>query len=134
LISIGHDRAGDHEDEGEEQASGKEDQQALILFHGPAATEEAYNHDADTDDDQQDSGLLQRVGVEARNVEIENLGEVLVDGRPNADPDRANAEQPEDEREDEEEVFEKAVAPFQNAHLCSFVAVALKLIKIVVSC
>jgi len=63
LIAAGQNGAGDHQTEDEEEADGEQRQEALILLHGAAAAQEADQHDADADDDQQYRSLSQRVCV-----------------------------------------------------------------------
>jgi len=112
LIAGGHDGAGDHQDEDEQQGEEEEGEQALIFFGGAAAAEEADDHDADADDDEQDGRLFDLVRVESGNVQLEDVGEVVVDGGPNADHDRRDPHEEENEGEEKEDVFEESVAAF----------------------
>jgi len=112
LIAGGHDGAGDHQDEDEQQGEEEEGEQALILLGGAAAAEEANDHDADADDDEQDGRLFDLVRVESGNVQLEDVGEVVVDGGPNADHDRRDPDEEENEGEEEKDVFEETVAAF----------------------
>jgi len=63
LIAAGQNGASDHQAKDEEEADGEQRQETLILLHGAATAQEADQHDANADDDQQHRRLLQRVRV-----------------------------------------------------------------------
>jgi len=62
LVSVGHDRASNHEDKDEQLGEEEETQEALVLLRRAAAAEETDDHDADADDDEQDGSLVDRSG------------------------------------------------------------------------
>jgi len=121
LISGGHDGAGDHEDKDEQERDKEESEQAPVFPGGAAATEEADNDDADGDDDEEDGRIFDRVRVDTRNIQIEDFDEALIGDRPNADDEGGDADEEQHEGKEEEDVLEKSVAAFQDAHFCLLV-------------